>query len=320
MNIGSVKVNPAVVLAPMAGITNHSFRLLAREQGCGLTYSEMISSRGLIQEKADRYRALVYAEDREKPVAFQLFGSEPEIMAEAARMLETMNADIIDLNFSCPAPKIICRGQGGALMKDLPLCKRIMKTVARAVRCPVTVKIRAGWDDGAKNAPALAALAAEAGMKAVAVHGRTVLQGFEGRADWGIIREIKRAVPELTVIGNGDLKDPADIDLKLRQTGCDGVMIGRAARGNPWIFKQVKHWLEKGELIPGPRGAEIREMVLRHLDLLCRLKGERTAVLEMRRQAAFYIKGMRGAPEVRRQLMSAVSSPQISALITEFLP
>lgn len=319
MNIGPVEVKPAVALAPMAGITDHPFRLLVKEQGCGLVYSEMISARGLTRNGGNRYRSLVYYTDRERPVAFQLFGSEPEVMAEAARQLESLGADIIDLNFSCPAPKVICREQGGAVMKDLRLCGRIMEAVVRAVRCPVTIKIRAGWDDCSINAPALAVLAAETGIKAVAVHGRTVLQGFSGQADWDIIRKVKQAVPGLTVIGNGDIRHPADVDFRLQQSRCDGVMIGRAARGNPWIFKQVNCWRETGKLIPGPAGSEIKEMVLRHLDLLCSLKGERTAVLEMRRQAAFYIKGLGGASRARRQLITAAGRQQMAAILTGLL-
>ncbi|HHX86973.1 MAG TPA: tRNA dihydrouridine synthase DusB [Firmicutes bacterium] len=320
MNIGSIKVRPAVALAPMAGITDHSFRLLSKEQGCGLVYSEMISSRGLVQDRGCGYRSLVYYTDRERPIAFQLFGSEPEIMAAAARKLERMGADIIDLNFSCPAPKVVGRGQGGALMKDLRLCGKIMQAVVSAISCPVTIKIRKGWDDRSVNAPALAMLAAENGIKAVAVHGRTVLQGFSGPVDWDIIREVKRIVPGVTVIGSGDIRQPADVDLRLQQSGCDGVMIGRAALGNPWIFKQIKAWQERGELIPGPSCGQVKEMVIRHLDLLCRVKGERAAVLEMRSQAAYYIKGRRGASRVRRQLNKATSRLQVAAIITDFYP
>lgn len=320
MNIGPVKVSPALALAPMAGITNHPFRLLAKEQGCGLVYSEMISSRGLVRNKGDRYLSLIYYTDRERPVAFQLFGSEPEIMAEAACKLESMGADIIDLNFSCPAPKVICRGQGGALMKNLRLCVRIMETVVGAVKCPVTIKMRKGWDDCSVNARRLAMLAAETGIKAVAVHGRTVLQGFRGQADWDIIRGIKQAVPTgFTVIGNGDIKHPTDVDIRLQQSGCDGVMIGRAAQGNPWIFKQVNCWRETGRLLPEPGENEIKETVIRHLDLLCRLKGERTAVLEMRRLAAYYIKGFRGASRIRRQLTAATDRLQMVTIISDFV-
>lgn len=308
-----------MVLAPMAGITSHPFRLLAKEQGCGLVYSEMISARGLVHGERGRHLFMVYHTDRERPVAFQIFGSEPAIMAEAAIKLEYLGADIIDLNFSCPAPKVTRRGQGGALMKDLELCRRIMEAVSGAVDCPVTVKMRKGWDDQTPNAPALAVLAAESGIKAVAVHGRTVEQGYNGRADWDIIREVKRAAPDLTVIGNGDIEHPADVERRIQQSRCDGIMVGRAARGNPWIFKQINHWRERGELLPGPSENELRETVIRHLDLLCRLKGERIALLEMRGQAAFYLRGLPGVSRIRRQLMAATNRERMSALITGFL-
>jgi nifR3 family TIM-barrel protein len=299
----------------MAGVANHPFRILAKEYGCGLLFSEMVSARGLLYGTA-RSRFLLYFSEQERPIAIQLFGSEPALMAEAARLIESTGADIIDLNLGCPTPKIVRNGDGGALMRDPGRCSAVFKAVVRAVSLPVTVKMRKGWDERSANAPEIAARAADAGIKAVTVHGRTVQQGYRGRADWDIIRQVKKtaAVP---VFGNGDVASSRDASAMLDYCGCDGVMIGRAALGNPWIFAQVRAWLEERREVPPPAPAERAAMALRHLSLLCGLKGEFSAVREMRRHAGWYIKGLPGAHRARQRLNRARSFVEMEAVLRD---
>lgn len=314
MRIGLIDVEPALALAPMAGVTSYPFRLLAKKHGCGLVYSEMISARALLHG-ALRSVALLYHNPAEKPVAWQLFGSEAAILAGAACILESRGADIIDLNLGCPTRKIVRNGDGGALMRNPELCSAIFHAVAREVRCPVTVKMRSGWDRGTVNAVEIACRAEEAGLKAVAVHGRTVEQGYSGKADWDIIGKVKQAVA-IPVWGNGDVDTPRAAGAMLEYSGCDGVMIGRAAMGNPWIFARVRSWLEEGTEPPAPSPGEKVDTALHHLEMLCRLKGEKTAVLEMRRHAAWYIKGLPGAAEARRLLVRTRSAAEMSSILS----
>ncbi len=315
MIVGEVRVSPAVVLAPMAGVTCHPFRLLAKEKGCGLVVSEMISARGL-QQIGKRGRSLLYYTSAEKPIAFQLFGSEPDVIAEGARWLEDWGADIVDINLGCPTPKIVRNGDGGALMRAPSLCSTIFEAVVKAVDCPVTVKMRTGWDEHSINAPDIARRAEAAGVAAVAVHGRTVTQGYRGKADWVAIKQVKESV-SIPVTGNGDLNTPSDAEAMLKFSGCDGVMIGRAALGNPWIFDQVRTWLEEKKLAPQPSAAEKMQVVLRHMTLLAGLKGEQVAVREMRRHSCWYIKNLSGAAEARRRLVHAVSAAEIEVILGE---
>ena len=314
MRIGLIDVEPALALAPMAGVTSYPFRLLAKKHGCGLVYSEMISARALLHG-ARRSEVLLYHNPAEKPVAWQLFGSEAAILAGAACILESRGADIIDLNLGCPTRKIVRNGDGGALMRNPELCSAIFHAVAREVRCPVTIKMRSGWDRGTVNAVEIARRAEEAGLKAVAVHGRTVEQGYSGKADWDIIGKVKQAVA-IPVWGNGDVDTPRAAGAMLDYSGCDGVMIGRAAMGNPWIFGRVRSWLEEGIEPPAPSPAEKVDTALQHLAMLCRLKGEATAVLEMRRHAAWYIKGLPGAAEARRLLVRTRSAAEMSSILS----
>lgn len=314
MRIGGVTVDPPLVLAPMAGATDHPFRMLVKEQGCGLLYTEMISAKGLIYGGGSRYRPLLFFDEAERPVAFQIFGSDPSLMAEAALRLEDHGADLIDLNFGCPARKILRNGEGGALLQNPSLCSAIMEAVVRAVRLPVTVKIRTGWSETAINAARVAALAEEAGVRAVAVHGRTVAQGFRGAADWSAISRVARSI-SLPVIGNGDVRTPAEGASLLQTSGCAAIMIGRAALGNPWIFRRMRSCLERGEDPGPPTRRELIETALRHLEMLCRFKGERVGVREMRRHAGYYLRGLPGAASLRERLVRAVTREEMAALL-----
>src|SRR5574340_1065216 len=251
-----LKTNP-LVLAPMAGITDLPFRIICREMGAGIVYSEMVSAEALIRDQK-RTMVMLSTEPRERPVAFQIFGSRPASMAAAARILSEKDIDIIDINMGCPVPKVLKSGSGSALLKDPGLAREIMEAVVKASRKPVTVKIRLGWD--AKNivAPGFAQAAEQAGIAAVTVHGRTRAQGFSGSADWTMIRTVKRSVG-IPVIGNGDVRSGTDAKRMLDETGCDGVMIGRAIQGNPWIFREAKTFLETGLPVPHPSTGERRQ-------------------------------------------------------------
>ncbi|VBB06417.1 aldolase-type tim barrel [Lucifera butyrica] len=305
MQIGGIVLENPVILAPMAGVTDLPFRLLAKEMGCGLVYSEMVSDKGLLYENSTTLKML-QIDVRERPVNLQIFGSEPDSMAEAAKIVERAGADIIDINMGCPTPKIIKNGEGAALMRQPDLASRIMRKVVSAVNVPVTVKIRKGWDDSSVNAVEIAQLAEQAGIAAVAVHGRTRAQFYAGNADWEIIKQVKEAV-NIPVIGNGDVRDPEDAARLLQETGCDGIMIGRGAQGNPWIFRRVLHYLRTGDVLPPPGPEERLAMIIRHMDMLAAHKGEYIAVREMRCHASWYIKGLPGAAEMRAKLNQAES-------------
>lgn len=309
-------MTPNLVLAPMAGVTNQPFRLLVKEQGCGLVCSEMISAAALCYG-SKRTEALLYFTEAERPLSIQLFGSEPQVMARAAQKLEQYSPDIIDLNLGCPTPKIVRNGDGGALLRDPERCSAIFEAVVKAVRCPVTIKIRKGWDEGSVNAPEIARRAESAGISAVSVHGRTVKQGYSGEADWDIVKKVKEAV-RIPVIGNGDISSPEDALDRLEYSQCDGIMIGRAALGNPWIFGQIRSWLEEGRRLAPPSPSDRVAMCIRHMNLLKELKGDHVAALEMRRHAAWYIKGLPGAAEVRKQLVAAKSCAEMAAYLSDF--
>lgn len=306
MRIGNILVEePAVVLAPMAGVTDLPFRLLVKEMGCSLVYSEMVSDKGLLYDNCHT-KDLIRIDDRERPVSVQIFGSEPEPMAAAARIVEQAGAEIIDINMGCPTPKIVKNGEGSALMRRPELAYAIMAGVVDAVKVPVTVKIRKGWDEKSVNAVEIARLAEKAGISAIAVHGRTREQFYAGTADWEIIRAVKASVG-IPVIGNGDVRSPGDARRMLTMTGCDGIMVGRAAQGNPWFFRQIREYLRSG-IVPEPPGLPERlAMLLRHLDMLIEVKGLHIATREMRRHAAWYTKGLPHAAEIRLKLNQAES-------------
>lgn len=316
MQIGHIKLVNPVILAPMAGVTDLPFRLLAKEMDCGLVYSEMVSDKGLLY-KNNHTMDMLKIDERERPVAMQIFGSDPTSMAKAAQFVEAAGTDIIDINMGCPTPKIIKNGSGAALMCQPELAYRIMASVVEAVKVPVTVKIRKGWSQTSINAVEMAKLAEKAGIAAVAIHGRTREQFYSGEADWNIIREVKESVG-IPVIGNGDIRTPYDAEKMLIETGCDGLMIGRGAQGNPWIFRQVAQYLATGEIVPPPTASERLAVMLRHLDMLVEYKGEHLGIREMRRHGAWYTKGLHHSSELRLKFNQAVCKEDFIAALDEF--
>lgn len=300
MKIGSVEIKNNIVLAPMAGVTDLSFRLLCKEMGCGLLYTEMVSAKAILYNNKNT-EVLLSVMPEEHPIAVQLFGSDPQIMADIAKRLEEQPFDIIDVNMGCPVPKVVNNGEGSALMKNPVLAGKIIETMANAIQKPVTVKIRAGFQNSYLNAPEFAKIIQESGGAAVAVHGRTREQYYSGYANWDIIRQVKEAV-NIPVIGNGDIFTGEDAIQMMEQTGCDGVMIGRGARGNPWIFKQIAQYIENGKTDLLPSAFEIKEMILRHAKMLIKSKGEYTGIREMRKHFAWYTAGMRHASVLRNEV------------------
>jgi len=316
LKIGPIEVSPALALAPMAGVTDHPFRLLAKEQGCPLLYSEMISAKGFLYNASRQYNLLYYTEE-ERPIGFQLFGADPQILARAALKLEEHGVDFIDLNLGCPTPKITRNNEGGALLRNPVLCSEIFNALVGAVSLPVTVKLRKGWDETSPSAVEIARRAEAAGISAVAVHGRTVAQGYSGSADWEIIRQVQENVA-IPVIGNGDIDSPEKAEEMLSYCGCEGIMIGRAAMGNPWIISATLALLKNKDQPTSPSLGQVVAMALRHLSLLCALKGERVAVKEMRQHAAWYIKGFPGAAYVRQQLNRASSYEDMEKILHDY--
>lgn len=300
MRIGNVDIKGNVVLAPMAGVTDLPFRLLCKENGCGYLYTEMVSAKAIMYNNKNTESLLTVTEG-ENPIAVQLFGSEPEVMAEAAKRMEERPFDVIDVNMGCPVPKVVNNGEGSALMKKPLLVGRIVEAMANAVKKPVTVKIRAGFDPDNINAPEIARIIQESGGAAVAVHGRTRQQYYSGKADWDVIRRVKENV-SIPVIGNGDILTGQDAVRMMEETGCDGVMIGRGARGNPWIFGQINEYLSCGKEMTQPTADEIKSMILKHARMLIDAKGEYTGIREMRKHFAWYTTGMRHASGLRNEV------------------
>ena len=296
--IGNVRIENPFVLAPMAGVTDMPFRTLCKEQGAGLICMEMISAKAISFHNKNTI-ALMKIDPCEHPVSMKLFGSEPELMAEVAKSIEDKDFDILDINMGCPVPKVVNNGEGSALLKNPELIVQIIKSVSSAIQKPVTVKVRIGFENAPVDIVEIARRAEDAGAAAIAVHGRTRQQYYSGTADWDIIRQVKEAV-SIPVIGNGDVDSPLKAEALLKQTGCDGVMIGRAVRGNPWIFREMNHYFQTGELLPRPSSEEIREMILRHARAQIALKGEFTGIREMRKHVAWYTAGMRHSAGLRR--------------------
>lgn len=299
LKIGSLKIEPGVLPAPLAGISDKAFRLIAREYGCQLLYSEMISAKGLIYNN-ERTEKMLDLSGEDYPVAVQLFGSEPEIMAQAAQIAVEQGAAIIDINMGCPTPKIVKNGEGAALMRTPELAFRIVEKVVQAVPVPVTVKMRKGWDENHVNAVEMAQGVVAAGAQAVTIHGRTREQFYSGKADWEIIARVVEAI-SVPVIGNGDIFTPADAQKMLETTGCSGVMIGRGSLGNPWIFSRTMAFL-KGENVPEPSVEEKIATALRHLKLVVSFKGEEVGIREMRKHLGWYLKGGKGAAQFRVEI------------------
>ena len=298
MKIGNIELDTPVALAPMAGISDLPYRVICRKFGCGLTVSEMVSAKGLLY-KNEKTFAMLQIDEAERPTAIQLFGSVPEELAEAARIVEAQGADIIDFNMGCPVPKVVNNGEGSALMKTPELAGKILEAMVRAVRIPVTVKLRAGWDEEHRNAVEIAKIAEASGVAAVAVHGRTRNQFYMGKADWEIIRRVKAAV-RIPVFGNGDIFAMEDGLRMFKETNCDGVMLARGAYGNPWLFTQLRAALE-GKDIPVVTDEEKLRQIILHATALVDFKGEKVAIREMRSHASAYIKGLPRASEYREK-------------------
>lgn len=313
LKIGSVTLDNNLILAPMAGVTDLPFRLLCKEQGAGLICTEMISAKA-IHFKNKNTESLMEIDEREHPVSLQLFGSDPDLMADIAAQIEHRNFDILDINMGCPVPKVVNNGEGSALMKTPRLIHEIIRKVSGAIKKPVTVKIRKGFTEDCVNAVEIARIAQDAGAAAVAVHGRTREQYYSGKADWDIIRQVKEAV-SIPVIGNGDVDSPEKAKQMQQETGCDGIMIGRAVRGNPWLFSRILHYQETGEILPKPELKEVKEMMLRHARLQLEYKGEYTGMREMRKHVAWYTAGMPHSAAVRRLVNEVESYEQLEELV-----
>lgn len=300
LKIGNVTLENNLILAPMAGVTDLPFRLLCAEQGAGLVCMEMVSAKAVYYGNRNT-QELLKIDPGELPVSLQLFGSDPDIISEVAKRIEERPFSVLDINMGCPVPKVVNNKEGSALMKNPKLVEEIVTKTVKAVHKPVTVKIRKGFNDESVNAVEIARIAESCGAAAVAVHGRTREQFYSGRADYGIIARVKQAL-SIPVIGNGDVTDGPSARKLLEETGCDGVMVGRAVRGNPWIFREIRHYLETGEKLPGPSGEEIREMILRHARMELACKGEYTAVREMRKHIAWYTAGLHDSAALRRRI------------------
>lgn len=300
LRIGNVELENNLILAPMAGVTDQPFRKLCREQGCGLLYTEMVSAKAILYHNRNTQK-LLEVDPAERPIAVQLFGSDPEIVSEMAAQISEGPYDIIDFNMGCPVPKVVNNGEGSALMKNPGLAEQILSALVRKVKKPVTVKIRKGFDEDQVNAVEIARIAEYCGVAAVAVHGRTRQQFYSGKADWDIIRQVKEAV-RIPVIGNGDVVSPESAEAMLRETGCDGIMIGRGAQGNPWLFGQILHWMETGEKKAPPTKEELKQMILCHARLLVEHKGNYTGIREMRKHVAWYTAGYPHSAKLRARI------------------
>lgn len=316
LKIGSVTLPNNLILAPMAGVTDLPFRLLCREQGAGLLCMEMVSAKAILYKNRNT-ASLLSIHPGEHPISLQLFGSDPDIISEIAHRIEERPFDILDLNMGCPVPKIVNNGEGSALMKNPLLAGRIIEKTVKAIKKPVTVKIRKGFDDEHVNAVELAKIAEDAGAAAVAVHGRTREQFYAGKADWEIIRQVKEAV-SIPVIGNGDLLTAEDVTAMGQQTGCDGFMIARGAQGNPWIFKQILQYYKTGEQLPRPSVMEVKQMILRHARMMLEFKGDYIGIREIRKHAAWYTAGYSGSSRLRVAINAVESYEELEEVLQDW--
>ncbi|MDD6878806.1 MAG: tRNA dihydrouridine synthase DusB [bacterium] len=316
--IGNVEIENRIVLAPMAGICNSSFRKIIKEFGCGLIYAEMVSDKAIFYNNKKTIEML-YMEESERPIVQQIFGSDKESFVNAAKYIEKkMHPDIIDINMGCPVPKVAIKSQAGsALLKSPYKIKEIVSAVVMSVNTPVTVKIRSGWDSNNINAVEVAKICEQAGASAICVHPRTRAQGYSGKADWNIIKLVKDSV-SIPVIGNGDIKTALDAKKMLDETGCDAIMIGRGVLGNPWLIKQIKCYLEEGILLPNPTNLDKINMCIKHLDNLSNIKSEKITLLEIRNHIAWYLKGIKGSNEIKNKIYTSKCINDIITILNDY--
>lgn len=317
-NIKNVEIKNQVVLAPMAGICNSSFRRIIKEMGCGLIYAEMVSDKAIFYNN-DKTIDMLYMTEEERPIVQQIFGSDKESFVKAAKFIEEyMKPDIIDINMGCPVPKVALRAQAGsALLKDPDKIYDIVSAVVEAVKVPVTVKIRSGWDHNSINAVEVAKICEKAGASAICVHPRTRSQGYSGHSDWNIIKQVKENV-KIPVIGNGDIKSCYDAKKMLEETGCDAIMIGRGVQGNPWLIKEVIEYLDHGVEIRKPTSLEKIDMCLKHLDYLRSLKCEKVAALEIRNHIGWYLKGIKNSCEIKNKVYKTTKIDDIMNILEQY--
>ena len=317
--IGNIEIQNQVVLAPMAGISNNAFRTIAKEMGCGLIVAEMVSDKAIYYHN-QKTLDMLYMTDFERPLSQQIFGSDVESFTVAAKYInDNMHPDIIDINMGCPVPKVATRAQAGsALLKDPQKVFEIVKAVVNAVDVPVTVKIRSGWDHNSINAVEIAQICEQAGASAITVHGRTRSQGYSGKADWNIIKKVKESV-SIPVIGNGDIKSPMDAKRMLEETGCDAIMIGRGALGNPWIIKDTIKYLKDGTLPPQRTKEEKINMIKKHLNYLLKIRPEKVAITEMRTHVAHYLKGLPNTANLKNEIFKITDVEKLNQLLDDYL-
>ena len=315
MNIGTVSLDNRVFLSPMAGVTDLPFRLICKQKGCGMLYTEMINAKALCYND-ENTKKMTKIEDEEHPIAIQIFGSEPEYMGRATEILNSHPNEILDINMGCPAPKVVKNGDGSALMRNPKLAEEVMRAVVENSTKPVTLKIRKGWDDQSINAVEIAKIAEQSGISAVAIHGRTREQYYSGKADWDIIKEIKDAI-SIPVIGNGDVFEIEDAINMLEKTNCDAIMIGRGAQGNPWIFNRINHYMETGEILPKPTAEEKINTAIEHMKLAVEEHGEYVAVREMRKHIGWYIKGLKNSARYRDEINKLTDSEGVIMKLRE---
>ena len=318
MRIGNVEIKNRIVFAPMAGVSNISFRTIIKEMGAGLIYSEMVSSMGIVYGSSKTIDLINFNED-ERPISIQIFGNDVASFVKAARYIEeNYHPDIIDINMGCPVPKIVNNHEGSYLLTQPKLVEQILTKMVKAIKKPVTIKVRKGFKDGEIQAPEIARIAESCGVSAIAVHGRTREQYYSGKADWDVIKEVKEAV-KIPVIGNGDIFSAKDAKAMKEYTGCDGLMVGRAARGNPWIFKEILHFFETGEELPRPSLEEVVAMMLRHGQMMIDFKGEYIGVREMRKHVAWYTFGFPGAAKLREKVNHTETYEDLEELLQTYL-